>query len=226
MFLDAEVQRYDRYVATRPVFEAGIKIRTCDDLLWTISGTMQNVLENSESLQQDIYRGGLRTDLKFMPDNYWESEATYELQGYSDNNLRQAGELRNRLQLTPDPRRFSLLVDFYYWNFAHPSEFSPGGDPFLNMTHPYWTPMNYAMPGAGVEWKQWLSWDRFDGADHCWVSFSAMKRWDSQNQNYIVYRGMLVWDITRRLSGYATGEYTDGAPYRGTGAHGGLARKF
>ena len=226
VFLDAEVQRYDRYVATRPVFEAGIKVRTCDDLLWTISGTMQNVLENSESLQQDIYRGGLRTDLKFMPNNYWESEATYELQGYSDNNLRQAFEFRNRLQLTPDPRRFSLLADFYYWNFAYPSEFSPGADPFLNMTHPYWTPMNYAMPGVGIEWKQWLSWDRFDGADHCWVSFSLMKRWDSQNQNYTVYRGMLGWDLTRRLSGYATGEYTDGAPYRGTGAYGGLAWKF
>jgi hypothetical protein len=94
------------------------------------------------------------------------------------------------------------------------------------MTHPYWTPMNYAMSGVGIEWKQWLSWDRFDGADHCWVSFSLMKRWDSQNQNYTVYRGMLGWDLTRRLSGYATGEYTDGAPYRGTGAYGGLAWKF
>ena len=94
------------------------------------------------------------------------------------------------------------------------------------MTHPYWTPINFALSGVGIEWKQWLSWDRFDGADHCWISFSAMKRWDSQNQNYTLYRGMFVWDITRRLNCYATGEYTDGAPYRSTGAYGGLAWKF
>ncbi|MHB8971174.1 MAG: tetratricopeptide repeat protein [Pirellulaceae bacterium] len=43
---------------------------------------------------------------------------------------------------------------------------------------------------------------------------------------FTVYRGMLEWDITRQLSGYATGEYTDGAPYRGTGAYGGLAWIF
>ncbi len=226
VFLDCEVQSYERYVKTRPVFESGVKIRTFDDAVWTVSGTLENVLENGESLQQDIYRGGLRVDLTCMPKNCWETEATYRLQGYSDENLLQSGEFRNRLQLTPDPQRISLLADFYYWNFAQPSVFSPGPDPFLDMTHPYWTPINFALSGVGIEWKQWLSWDRFDGADHCWISFSAMKRWDSQNQNYTLYRGMFVWDITRRLSCYATGEYTDGAPYRSTGAYGGLAWKF
>jgi tetratricopeptide (TPR) repeat protein len=216
LFIDGEVQKYDQLVSTRPVFEAGIKIHTFDDLVWTISGTMKNVLENGESLEQDIYCGGLRTDLNYKPCNYWETEATYEFQGYSDDNTRHAAEFRNRLQLTPDPRRLSLLADCYYWNFADPSVFSHGPDPFDNMLHPYWTPMNYLMGGVGIEWKQWLSWDRFDGAQHCWVSFSAMKRWDNQEQNYTIYRGMLNWDITRCLSGYAMGEYNEGSPYRGT----------
>jgi hypothetical protein len=226
LFIDGEVQKYDQLVSTRPVFEAGIKIHTFDDLVWTISGTMKNVLENGESLEQDIYCGGLRTDLNYKPCNYWETEATYEFQGYSDDNTRHAAEFRNRLQLTPDPRRLSLLADCYYWNFADPSVFSHGPDPFNNMLHPYWTPMNYLMGGVGIEWKQWLSWDRFDGAQHCWVSFSAMKRWDNQEQNYTIYRGMLNWDITRCLSGYAMGEYNEGSPYRGTWAYGGLALKF
>jgi predicted Zn-dependent protease len=223
LFVDGELQQYDRFVATRPVFEAGIKFHTFDDLVWTISGTMDNVLENGESLQQDIYRGGLRTDLCYKPCNYWEAEATYAWQSYSDDNTRNAAEFRNRLQLTPDPRRLSLLADCYYWNFAQASVFSPGPDPFNNMQHPYWTPQNYVMGGVGVEWKQWLSWDRFDGSQHCWVAFSAMKRWDNQAQNYIVYRGTLGWDITRHLKGYAMGEYDEGAPYRGTWAYGGLA---
>lgn len=226
LFIDGAVQQYDQLVSTRPVFEAGIKFHTFDDLVWTVSGTMQNVLENGESLEQDIYCGGLRTNLNYKPCNYWETEATYEFQGYSDDNTRYAAEFRNRLQLTPDPRRFSLLADCYYWNFADTSVFSPGPDPFNNMLHPYWTPMNYVMGGVGIEWKQWLSWDRFDGAQHCWVSFAAMKRWDNQQQNYTIYRGTLNWDITRRLSGYAMGEYNEGAPYRGTWAYGGLAWKF
>jgi hypothetical protein len=226
LFVDGELQRYDRFVSTRPVFEAGVKLRSYDDLIWTVSGTLQNVLENGESLQQDIYRGGLRTDLKYMPCNYWETEATYEYQAYSDVNTRNAAEFRNRLQLTPDPRRFSLLADAYYWNFAEASVFSPGPDPFAGMTHPYWTPVGYWMAGAGIEWKEWLSWDRFDGAQHCWVAFSAMKRWDNQSQNYTVYRGTMAWDITRCLSGYASAEYNDGAPYRGTWTYGGLAWKF
>lgn len=226
LFIDGEVQRYDRFVSTRPVFEAGVKLRSYDDLVWTIAGTMDNVLENGESLQQDIYRGGARTGLNYMPCNYWETEATYAFQSYSDDNTRHAAEFRNRFQLTPDPRRFTLLADCFYWNFAEASVFSPGPDPFDNMLHPYWTPMNYVMGGVGVEWKQWLSCDRFDGAQHCWVSFSAVKRWDNQNQNYMVYRGMLNWDITRCLSGYALGEYNEGSPYRGTWAYGGLAWKL
>jgi predicted Zn-dependent protease len=226
LFVNGEVQQYDQFVSTRPVFEAGIRFHTFDDLVWTISGTMDNVLENGESLQQDIYCGGLRSDLCYKPCNYWETEATYAWQSYSDDNTRNAAEFRNRLQLTPDPRRLSLLADCYYWNFAQASVFSPGPDPFNNMEHPYWTPQNYVMGGVGVEWKQWLSWDRFDGAQRCWVAFSAMKRWDNQAQNYNVYRGTLGWDITRRLKGYAMGEYDEGAPYHGTWAYGGLAWKL
>jgi predicted Zn-dependent protease len=226
VFCNCEVQQYDRYVATRPVFEAGLKIQTRDDLLWTVAGTMENVLENGESLQQDIFNGGLRTDLNYKPCNAWESEATYKFQAYSDDNTRHAAEFRNRIQLTPDPRRFSILADAYYWNFAEASVFSPGPDPFLNMLHPYWTPQDYAMGGIGLEWKEWLSWDRFDGAQHAWVAFSVMKRWDNQEANYTVYRGTLDWDVTRRLSGYALAEYDEGSPYHGTWAYGGLAWKF
>lgn len=226
LFIDGEVQRYDHYVSTRPDFEAGVKFQAFNDLVWTTSCTMDNVLENGESLQQDIYRGGLRTDLLYMPCNFWETEVTFEYLAYSDDNTRYATEFRNRIQLTPDPRRFSVLADAYYWNFAEASVFNPGPDPFINMLHPYWTPMNYLQGGVGVEWKQWLSWDRFDGARHCWVSFSAMKRWDNQSKNYTIYRGMLNWDITRCLSGYASGEYNEGSPYRGTWVYGGLALKL
>ncbi len=226
LYIDGEVQRYDRWVSTRPVYEAGVKLRSYNDVVWTIAGTMDNILENGESLQQDIYCGGVRTALNYMPCNYWETEATYAYQLYSDDNSRHAAEFRNRFQLTPDPRRLTLLADCFYWNFAEESVFSPGPDPFNDMLHPYWTPMNYVMGGVGLEWKQWLSCDRFDGAQHCWVSFSAVKRWDNQNQNYMVYRGMLNWDITRCLSGYALGEYNEGSPYRGTWAYGGLAWKL
>ena len=226
IYCDCEVQRYDRYVSTRPVFEAGVKFQTCNDIQWKVAGTMENVLENGESMQQDIYCGGLRTDVNYKPFNYLESQATYTFQGYSDDNTRHAAEFRNRLQLTPDPRRFTLLADLYYWNFAEASVFSPGPDPFLNMLHPYWTPQNYVMGGIGLEWKEWLSWDRFDGAQHAWISFSIMKRWDDQDANYTVYRGMFNWDVTCRLSGYAMAEYDDGSPYHGTWAYGGLAWKF
>jgi predicted Zn-dependent protease len=226
VFIDGEVQQYDRLVSTRPVFEAGVKIHTWDDVVLKVSGTMDNVLENGESLQQDIYCGGLRTDLNYKPWNEWETDTLYEYQRYSDDNTRYAAEFRSRYQLTPDPSRFTLLTDFVYWNFAEASVFSPGPDPFENMLHPYWTPQNYIMGGVGIEWKRWISWDRFDGAQHCWVSFAAIKRWDNQDQNYMVYRGTLNWDITRCLSGYAMGEYNEGSPYRGTWAYGGLALKL
>lgn len=226
LFVDGEVQRYDHWVSTRPVMVAGVEFETYKDLIWTIAGTTDNVLENGEALQQDIYRGGVRTGLNYKPCNWWECGALYEFQEYSDDNSRHAAEFRSRLQLTPDPRRLSLVGDLYYWNFAQASVFSPGPDPFNNMIHPYWTPQDYWMGGVGLEWKQWLSWDRFNGAQHCWVAFSAMKRWDNQNQNYTIYRGTMNWDITRCLSGYAMAEYDDGAPYRGTWVYGGLAWKF
>ena len=225
-FVDCELQHYDRYVSTRPVFEAGFRLRSANDLVWTISGTMESVLENSESLEQDVYRGGLHAGLDYMPTNAWTTQVQYDFQQYSDENTSHTLGWHNRLSLTPDPRRISLLADCDYSDFAEASVFGAGPDPLSDMLHPYWTPQDYLIGSVGVEWKQWLSWDRFDGAQNAWVAFSVKKRWDNQDQNYIVYRGTLGWDITRRLAGSAVGEYTDGAAYRGVGVSAGLNWRF
>ena len=251
-FVDGCVEGYDRFVSTRPTGMAGLKLRTAGDAVWTVAATLDNVLENHESLRQDIYRGGVFVGLDTMPTPYWELSLGYRFDAYSDVNNRNAAEMRNRFKLTPDPERLSLLVNMDYWDFAEQSVFSPGPDRFYEMRHPYFSPRNFVQADVGVEWKHRFGLggapahgrllpgrlvapglccqrvgsrygDGFDGSDQWWISMSARKRWDDQGKNYTIMEGMLVWDITRRLSGYAKAEYLESSVYQSTGAYAGLA---
>ena len=252
VFVDGCIEAYDRLVSTRPTGLAGLKWRAPDDTIWTFAGSLENVLENHESLRQDVYRGGLLLGMETIPAPYWELTLSYEYDAYSDANNRHAAQMRNRIKLTPDPDRLSLLVNMDYWDFAEPSVFSSGPDPYFDMQHPYFSPRNFVQTDVGIEWKHCFGLgaapshgrllpdrlvapglscqragsrygDRFDGADQWWISLSARKRWDSQNKNYTVLDGLLVWDITRRLSGYAKAEYLESSVYQSTGAYAGLA---
>ena len=251
-FVDGGIEAYDRLVSTRPTGLAGFKWRTANDAIWTIAASLDNVLENHESLRQDIYRGGVLVSFEKMPTPYWELMLGYRFDAYSDVNNRHAAQMRNRFKLTPDPNRWSLLVNMDYWDFAEPSVFSPGPDPFFDMRHPYFSPRNFVQTDVGIEWKHRFGLgaapahgkflpgrlvapglacqragsrygDGFDGADQWWISLSVRKRWDSQSKNYVIFDGLLVWDITRRLSGYAKAEYLESSVYQATGAYAGLA---
>ena len=251
-FVDGGIEGYDRLVSTRPVGRIGFKMRTRNDVVWILAGNLENILENHESLRQDLYRGGVFVGAAWMPAPYWETELNYSYDAYSDANNRHAAAMRNRVKLTPDPKRLSLLINLDYWNFAQPSVFSPGPDPFTNMIHPYFSPQNFLQTDVGIEYKRWLGrgpqhgfgyelpcrliapglsrqcsrshyGDRFNGADYCWISFSARKRWDSQDKNYTIFNGTIAWDITRRLTGYAKAEYLESSVYQATGAYAGLS---
>ncbi|MGD9126636.1 MAG: tetratricopeptide repeat protein [Planctomycetia bacterium] len=251
-FVDGGVEMYDRFVSTRPVGLAGLRMRTYNDWIWTVAGSMDNILENHESLRQDVYRGGALVGLQGLPVSFWELGVNYRYDAYSDKNNRHAIELRNRIKLTNEPRQWSLLMNMDYWNFAQSWVFQPGPDPYTGMLHPYFSPQDFLQADVGLEYKRWLGrgpqpgyghalpcrlvapglggacdgsryGDRFDGADVWWISFSARKRWDSEDKNYTILNGALLWDITRRLTGYARAEYLESSVYRNTSAQAGLS---
>ncbi len=225
-FADVEVQIYDHVVRTRPVLQSGLKWRTRGDTLWTIAGTMDNVLENSESLRQDLHRYGLFASMTKQWTQRWRNEFMYTSRWYSDNNWENIVDFRNRYELNQPPNQWFLLGDYRFWNFDSQSVFQPAPDTLIGMRHPYFTPDRFSQFDLGLEYRRWLSRKRYDGAPTCWLSFAYRHRWDSNAQDYNLYRGSLHWDITRRWGGNALVEYTDSPVYHSTAAWGQLRRRW
>jgi hypothetical protein len=183
---------------------------------------MDNVLENSESLRQDLYRYGLFASMVKRWNQRWEFETMCTSRRYSDNNWENILDIRNRYELHQPPNQWFFIGDYRFWNFDTSSVFRPAPDPLLGMRHPYFTPDRFSQVDLGIEYRRWLSAKRFDGALTSWLSFAFRHRWDSNSQQYQLYQGKLHWDITHRLSGNAKAEYTDSPVYRSTAAWGEL----
>lgn len=221
VFGDVEVQQFDHFVSTRPMYDAGVRIRTKHDVLWTVAATMNNVLENSEALRQDIYRQGFRVAAATRPRQWWQTEVEYNWRSYSDANRMQQFDFRNRLPFTPEPAQLAVLADYRYYDFDEQTIF---GDPvtLVGTIHPYWTPDEFSQADAGIEWKHWLSRDRFDGAKHCWYTVSYRRRWDSQDKGYNLWRARFHWDINRCWSTNVDLQSTDSTVYNQTGIYANL----
>src|SRR5436305_943499 len=81
-------------------------------------GYLQNVIENGETIRQDIYKGGVKLTGIVTPDRFWDFGGYYNVGLYSDNNTQNEFYLYNAYSLCLTPKQLKLVVDLDYQGYS------------------------------------------------------------------------------------------------------------
>jgi hypothetical protein len=151
LFTHMELARYDEGLATRPLFKFGAQRTTCADVSWQCTGFLENVLENGESIAQDIHRYGVTADVRRMLNWRWRVAGAYRWADYSDDNtLHEFSISSNYLHCYGGGRRqLRSLIDFNFSDYSEQSLFGPVPGDLRGMIHPYFAPQSFGYLSIG-----------------------------------------------------------------------------
>jgi tetratricopeptide (TPR) repeat protein len=201
----------------RVTFDTGLRYTLCDVVLLRLSGFLENVAENSESLVQDIYRGGIRAGGEVHPSRVWDFGGDYQVAMYSDKNTLNGANLYNEVLLCFLPDQVKLVQKLNLLTAAHPTVFVNGPNDIVGAIHPYFAPDQYAYAEARVEYTHYFSRDTFAHSNVCWVSLQYGVGCDNSFHTYNQFRAVGNWDVKSCLSVGVDFQQTISPVYSATG---------
>ena len=89
LYAQTNVEAYDSRVGTRPTYEMGVvgcPLAQEGGTTVTLNTFLNNVIENGESVQQDIYRYGANIGVESQLSRFWQVGGNYRYAYYSDVN--------------------------------------------------------------------------------------------------------------------------------------------
>src|SRR5262249_40723660 len=185
----------------------------CGDLACTWTRVfLENVVENGESLRQDIHRVGWDLGGEVRPTRFWELGGIGRIAYYSDVNTMGELYLFNDVLLTMPPCQLKFVLDADLQAFQHSTVFAePDHEVLRGTLYPYFSPKAFAYYEARIEWTQWLSRDYFVHSNQCYYSLQYANGWDSNFVNYNSIRALANFDLRPWLSigGDAQGAISD-----------------
>jgi hypothetical protein len=203
----------------RFTFNAGAQY-DCGDLVrgWS-RAFLENVVENGESLRQDIHRIGWDLGADARPTRYWQFGGTGRVAYYSDANTMGELFLFNNVLLTLPPCQLKVVLDADLESFAHSTVFlDPDHSLLRGARYPYFSPRAFAYYEARLEWTHWLSRDYFVHSNQCYYSLQYANGFDSHFVNYNSVRALANFDVRPWLSIGADAEGTVSSAYKAVGA--------
>ena len=160
---------------------------------------LNNVVENGESVLQNIYRYGLNFGVESQLNRFWSAGGFYRFTEYSDINTFSEifGHTDVVATLPPDQLKFVTLLD--YWTYAQQTVFGPNGS-IVGAIHPYFAPANFTYIEGRVEYTHWFSRDYFVYANQCYLTLQYGLAFDNNANIYNNLHAILNWDIKPWLS--------------------------
>lgn len=197
----ANLETYPNRLKDRVTFDAGPRFVLCDQMAVRASAYLQNVVENGETLRQNIYRYGGRVGTDFQFDRFWTALTAYSYGHYSDNNDYNEFFARTDYKLTLAPRELRVVLDADIYGYRA-STVLRTDDPndLVGAIHPYFAPIFFAYYEGRVEWTHWLSRDYFTHSNQCWYSLQYANGWDNHFNNYQTIRALFNFDVRPWLS--------------------------
>jgi tetratricopeptide (TPR) repeat protein len=193
------IESYENRVSTRPVYEIGAHWVVCDGTTVTANTFLQNVIENGESVQQDIYRAGGNLGVESQLSRFWLAGANYRFAYYSDVNRMSEiyGHTDVLACLPPDQLKFVARLDYLTYN--HQTIFGPDGS-IVGSIHPYFAPAGYTFCEGRMEYTHWFSRDFFTYSNQCYLSLQYGLGFDNNAIVYNDLRAIFNWDCKSWLS--------------------------
>jgi tetratricopeptide (TPR) repeat protein len=193
------VEDYQNRISTRPTYEVGARWVVLDGTTVTANTFLNNVVENGESVQQDIFRTGGNLGVESQLTRFWLAGGNYRFAYYSDINRMSEIYLHTDVLATLAPNQLKFVARLDYLTFDHQTIFGPDGS-IVGSVHPYFAPAGYTFYEGRVEYTHWLSRDYFIYSDQCYVSLQYGLGFDNNAVVYNDLRGIVNWDVKPWLS--------------------------
>jgi hypothetical protein len=179
-----EFENYTNGFTARPTFRSGIDWLTPMDLRLGLAGYLENVVENGESIRQDVYRGGFELTASYNPSWRWQVDGLYRYAAYSDRNSMHELLFNAEYMILPGRRQLRAKFDLGMLAFDEQHRLVLNNGSLFGSIHPYFSPDTFTYTTAGLEHKQWTSRHNFHGACERWFSAYAGARVDSDAEAY------------------------------------------
>jgi lipopolysaccharide biosynthesis regulator YciM len=203
----------------RVTYDTGAIYECCNSLHLRLSSFLENVVENGETLRQDIYRVGINAGADYRPTRIWAFGGNYRNAIYSDDNDLNEFYLFNEVELHPPPCQLKFVVDADYMAFAHQTIFNAGNpDTLMGVIYPYFSPSGFLYYEARIEWTQWISRDYFVHSNQCYYSLQYALGFDDRLRGYNVFRVLFNFDLKPWLTVGADAQQTLSPDYDATTA--------
>jgi len=200
IFAEVAVEKYQYGLNTRPTFTAGLDLIKKDNLEVRFSGFLKNYYVCGEAIRQDIYTTGVQMDFLFRPRRLWTLGGYYRYANFSDNNSVNWLNLNSAHILKEGRKQIRGLIDCSYYGFAQQTIFGPNPDSLVGTIHPYWSPASYAFTTFGLEWKHWLSPDKFKGANEHYYTIFSGAAVDSNGVPFFVTNARWQRDLSESMT--------------------------
>jgi len=229
LYGQVNVEEYNNGFDTRPTFDIGAQYQFCEWASARFGGNLENVVENGESIRQDIHRGGIYAGADVRPTRLWAFGGQYNYWHYSDDNDLNAFTLYNELILTLPPKLLKIAQRMYFWGYREGTTFPtdpPDERNIAGAVHPYFSPDAFSQVEMRLEWYHWLSRDYFVHSNQCWYSLQYGIMTDNQLVTYHNLRAMLNYDVCTWLTIGAQADAQLSDPYTMFSAMGYLQIRF
>lgn len=207
-FAQGNVEQYEDRIRDRVTYDTGVAYDVSDLLRLRAGSFLDNVVENGESMRQDIHRVGLNVGADLRLTRWWNVGGTYRFAYYSDVNRLNEMQLYSDCSLTLPPKQLKLVGTVNYQSFTEQTLFlDPTRRSVVGATHPYFSPAGFTYYEGRVEWYHWLSRDYFTYSNQCWYSLQYGLGWDDDFNLYQDLRALLYMDVKPwfTVGGYAQG---------------------
>jgi tetratricopeptide (TPR) repeat protein len=195
------LEDYPDRLKPRLTFDTGLRYDFCDLVSSRADLFLNNVVENGETLRQDIYRYGavLRTDLSLS--RRCSAVAAYTFGHYSDDNDYNDLYVRGDYILWFPPGELKVITAGDLQGYRSSTMFRlDNPDDLDGVVHPYYSPRFYAYYESRVCWKQWLSRDYAAHSNQCWYSLEYALGWDNSLNCYNTLEARFFDDLRPWLS--------------------------
>jgi hypothetical protein len=190
-------------VSTRPTGELGF-INYGDGLTTEAFLFLNNVLDNNESLVQDIYRYGARLSAEYQCTRRFDVGGLVRVAGYSDANTLLETNAHAGYLLCYAPTQLRFLTSVNTLSFSDVTQFGPfaAADPnnLVGTIHPYFAPSGFTFYDAMFDWRHWLSRDYFSHSNQCYYTLQAGLRLDSRSNTYGLINAGVNYDVNYNVT--------------------------
>jgi tetratricopeptide (TPR) repeat protein len=193
------IEDYADRISTRLTYDVGARWVVHDGTTITANTFLNNVIENGEAVQQDIYRVGGNLGVESQISRYWQAGGFYRYAYYSDNNQYSEIFAHNDVLACLPPNQWKFVASLDYLTYEHQTIFGPDGT-VLNSVHPYFAPAGYTYAEGRVEFTHWFSRDYFVYSNQCYLSLQYAIGFDNNAVVYNNLRAIFNWDVRPWLS--------------------------